>query len=297
MPSPRPPYPAEKGLFGKPTIINNVGTWANVSIIMKIGASEYSKIGTEKTKGTKEICLTGKIKHTGIAEVPIGTSLREIVFDIGGGTADGTEFKAILSGGPAGGCIPSQFLGTPLDYENLQALGAIMGSGGMVVIDNESCMVEVARYFMKFTKEESCGKCTPCREGTTRLYEMITNVTRGIGKETDLEKIKALAEFVRDNSLCGLGQNAANPLLSTLQYFRDEYVLHLRDKQCHAKQCTALLKYFITEKCVGCGNCAKHCPVSCISGAPKQRFVIDQEKCTKCGTCYHVCAFKAITKE
>ncbi|MBU0628182.1 MAG: 4Fe-4S binding protein [Nanoarchaeota archaeon] len=296
MPKPRPPYPAEKGLYGKPTNVNNVGTWAHVATIMKIGASEYAKIGTEKTKGTKVVCLTGKIKRTGIVEVPMGTKLRDIVYEIGGGTPEGTEFKAILSGGPAGGCIPKEHLDTPLDYETLQALGAIMGSGGMVVINNEACMVDVARYFMNFTQEESCGKCTPCREGTKRLLEMLIKVTRGVGGEKDIDKIRQLAEFVRDNALCGLGQNAPNSVLSTLRFFRDEYVMHLKDKTCCAGACANLLKYNITDKCVGCGNCARHCPVGCISGEPRKKHVIDQEKCIKCGTCYEVCAFKAIKK-
>jgi NADH:ubiquinone oxidoreductase subunit F (NADH-binding)/NAD-dependent dihydropyrimidine dehydrogenase PreA subunit/(2Fe-2S) ferredoxin len=296
MPRPRPPFPAEKGLWGKPTIINNVGSWAHVATIMKMGAAEYAKIGSEKTKGTKEICLTGKVKRTGVIEVPIGMPLKEIVFDIGGGCPDKTEFKAVLTGGPAGGCIPKDQMDVPLDYESLQALGSIMGSGGMVVLNNENCMVEVARFFMSFTQAESCGKCTPCREGTKRLLEMLTNITRGVGEEKDIENIRILAEFVRDNSLCGLGQNAPNPILSTLKFFRNEYMEHLKDKKCCSGECKSLMQYFITEKCVGCGNCARHCPVQCISGEPRKRYVIDQSKCIKCNTCYEVCAFKAIVK-
>jgi NADH:ubiquinone oxidoreductase subunit F (NADH-binding) len=295
-PNPRPPYPAEKGLYGKPTNVNNVGTWAHVATIMKIGAKEYAKIGTEKTKGTKVICLTGKIQRTGIIEVPMGTSLRDIIFEIGGGPPKNTRFKAVLSGGPAGGCIPEEKLDTPLDYEPLQALGAIMGSGGLVVINDEGCMVDVAKYFMNFTQEESCGKCTPCREGTKRLLEMLINITRGVGKEEDLQKLKHLAEFVKNNSLCGLGQAAPNPILSTLRFFEDEYTTHLKDKKCPAKACTSLMQYYITERCIGCGNCARHCPVQCITGKPRERYVIDQEKCIKCGTCFEVCAFNAIEK-
>lgn len=297
MPNPRPPYPAEKGLFGKPTIINNVGSWAHVATIMKMGAGEYAKIGTEKTKGTKEICLTGKIKRTGVIEVPMGMKIKEIVYDIGGGCPEGTELKAVLTGGPAGGCIPKEFFDTPLDYETLQELGSIMGSGGMVVLNNESCMVDAAKFFMGFTQSESCGKCTPCREGTKRLLEMLTNITRGVGEEKDIEKIKMLAEFVRDNSLCGLGQNAPNPVLSTLRFFKDEYLMHINEKKCCAGICTNLFSYVIGDKCVGCGNCAKHCPVSCISGEPRKKYAIDQKRCIKCGTCYEACAFKAIKKE
>lgn len=222
--------------------------------------------------------------------------IRDIVFDIGGGTPEGTEFKAVLSGGPAGGCIPKEKLDTPLDFETLQSIGAIMGSGGMVIINNKACMVDVAKYFMRFTQEESCGKCTPCREGTKRLLEMLTNVTRGVGEEKDLNLIETLAVFVRDNSLCGLGQNAPNPLLSTMMYFRHEYVAHLRDKKCPAGGCRSLMEYFITEKCIGCGLCMRNCPTSAIGGEPKKRHEIHQEKCIKCGKCYDSCRFDAIIK-
>jgi NADH:ubiquinone oxidoreductase subunit F (NADH-binding)/(2Fe-2S) ferredoxin len=300
MPRPRPPFPAESGLYGKPTIINNVGTWAHVTTAMKMGVENYAQIGTEKTKGTKEICLTGKVRRPGVIEVPMGIKLSEIIFDIGGGCPEGTQFKAVLTGGPAGGCVPKEKLDLPLDYESLQSIGSIMGSGGMVVLNDESCMVEVARYFMNFTQLESCGKCTPCREGTRRLLEMLTQVTKGVSTESDahkqLEKVTQLAEFIRDNSLCGLGQNAPNPVLSTLQFFRNEYEMHLIDKKCCAGECKSLMQLFITEKCVGCGNCARHCPVKCISGAPRERHVIDQSKCIKCNTCHEVCAFKAVTK-
>jgi NADH:ubiquinone oxidoreductase subunit F (NADH-binding)/(2Fe-2S) ferredoxin len=297
MPRPRPPYPADFGLFGKPTVVNNVGTLAHVATVFKIGAEEYAKTGTEKSKGTKEICLTGRIARSGIIEVPLGMTIREIVFGIGGGCPDGREMKAVLTGGPAGGCIPKEFFDTPLDYETLQQHGSIMGSGGIVALSDESCMVEVARFFMSFTQSESCGKCTPCREGTKRLLEMITNITRGVGEEADLEKIRLLAEFVRDNSLCGLGQNAPNPILSTLRFFRNEYITHIKNKECCAGACKSLMKYIITDKCVGCGNCAKHCPVQCISGEPRKKYVIDQSKCIKCGTCQEVCAFKAVIKK
>jgi NADH-quinone oxidoreductase subunit F len=297
MPRPRPPYPTDCGLYGKPTVINNVGTLSHIATIMKIGVDEYIKIGTEKTKGTKVICLAGKIKRAGVIEVPMGILLRDIIFEIGGGVPEGTKFKAVLSGGPAGGCVPEQHLDIPLDYEPLQELGAIMGSGGIVVINDKSCMVDVARYFMSFTQEESCGKCTPCREGTMRLLEMLTQITRGVGGREDINKIKLLSEFVRDNALCGLGQNAPNPILSTLRFFENEYIDHLEKKKCPAKACKGLVKYSITEKCIGCGNCARHCPVEAISGNLKEKHVIEQSKCVKCGKCYEACAFDAIEKK
>ena len=296
-PNPRPPYPAERGLYGKPSSVNNVGTWAHAATIMNIGVKDYSSIGTKKTRGTKVICLAGKVKRAGVIEVPMGIPIRDIVFDIGGGCPDGTNFKAVLSGGPAGGCIPEERLDTPLDYEPLQKMGAIIGSGGIVVINDESCMIDVAKFFMSFTQEESCGKCTPCREGTKRLLEMLTNITRGVGSRNDIERIRSLSEFIKDNALCGLGQNAPNPVLSTLNFFEEEYIDHLEKQKCKACACTGLLKFFITGKCVGCGNCEKHCPVDAISGKPRERYVIDQKKCIKCGTCQEVCAFKAIIKE
>jgi NADH-quinone oxidoreductase subunit F len=297
MPNPRPPYPTDQGYQNKPTVINNVETWAHVTTIMKDGFESFSKIGSLKSKGTKMICLTGKIKRTGVIEVPIGTVIKEIVYNIGGGAPEKTKIKAVLAGGPAGGCVPESLLDTPLDYESLQSIGAIMGSGGFVVLNNESCMVDVARHFMNFSQEESCGKCTPCREGTRRLLEMITNITRGVGDNNSIEKIQMLAEFIRDNALCGLGQNAPNPVLSTIKQFKNEYEAHIFEKKCPAEACTSLLNYFITEKCVGCGNCARQCPVHCISGEPRKRYLIEQKKCIKCGTCYNVCAFKAIIKK
>ncbi len=295
MPTPRPPYPAVKGLLKKPTVVNNVGTWGHVATLMRMGATEYRKVGTKLTKGTKVICLAGNIKRTGIVEVPIGITLRELIFDIGGGTSTGKPFKACLTGGPGGGCIPEAHLDTELDYEPLKALGTIMGSGGFVVLDQNTCMVEVARYFMEFAQSESCGKCTPCREGTKRLLEMLTKITRGVGTPEDLDKIELLADFVQNNALCGLGMFSPNPILSTLRFFKDEYLMHL-EKKCPAGNCPNLTKYTISKTCVGCGNCARNCPVDAISGEPKQRYVIDQEKCIKCGKCYEVCAFDAVER-
>jgi len=294
-PSPRPPYPATKGVYGKPTSVNNIGTWGHVVAVLKYGAKQFRKVGTKKTPGTKVICLAGKINRAGIAEVPIGTTIKDIVYSIGGGMPKGTTFKAALTGGPAGGCVPKTKLNTRLDYEEMQKLGSIMGSGGIVVISNESCIVDIARYFMNFTQEESCGKCTPCREGTKRLLEMLERITRG--EKVEILALRQLAEFVRDNSLCGLGQNAPNPILSTLRYFEKEYIEHINKHKCKSGVCKDLITYFITDKCIGCGMCAKNCPVATISGIPKERYFIHQEKCIKCGTCYGVCPVKAIIKK
>jgi NADH:ubiquinone oxidoreductase subunit F (NADH-binding)/NAD-dependent dihydropyrimidine dehydrogenase PreA subunit/(2Fe-2S) ferredoxin len=293
----RPPYPADRGVYDCPTNINNVGTLANVGKILSMGVDEYLKIGTEKTKGTKEICLTGKVKRTGIVEVPMGTRLREIIFDAGGGPIEGTEFKAVQIGGPSGGCLTEADLDLPLDYEPLQNAGAIMGSGGMVVINDESCMVNVAKYFTAFTRSESCGKCTPCREGNTRMNETLDRITKGLGTEQDIKKLKLLAEYIRDNSLCNLGKTAPNPVLSTIAKFADEYEAHIKDKRCPSKVCIELLKYIINEKCTGCGACARVCPTYAITGRVKERHVIEQKKCIKCGNCYDICAFKAIDRK
>ncbi|MBN1792699.1 4Fe-4S binding protein [Candidatus Woesearchaeota archaeon] len=293
----KPPYPAQRGIDDNPTNINNVSTLSLVSVIMSMGADEFAKIGTEKSKGTAMICLAGKVKRTGVVEVPVGISIRELVFDVGGGVVEGTEFKAVQIGGPAGGCVSEQYLDTKLDYESLQAIGAIMGSGGMIVLNNEACMVDVARYFMSFTAGESCGKCTPCREGTTRMLEILDKITKGLGTKEDLEKLKLLAGFIKENSLCGLGQAAPNPVLSTLQQFGDEYTVHIEKKECPSHACKNLLRYTILDNCIGCGNCKRHCPVNAISGKPKEKHVIDQEKCVRCGACYEACAFDAIERK
>ncbi len=295
MPRPRPPYPAQHGLWDHPTLINNVETWANVPAIVLNGAEWFANMGTEKSKGTKVFALAGKIKNTGLVEVPMGTTLREIIYDIGGGIKDNRQFKAVQTGGPSGGCIPEQFLDTPIDYESLMKAGSMMGSGGMIVMDEDTCMVDVAKFFLTFTQGESCGKCTPCREGTKRLLEILTRITEGKGEMEDLPKLEKLSKHVRLASLCGLGQAAPNPILSTLQNFRGEYEAHIKEKRCPAGVCQALLQYHIDpDKCVGCTLCAKICPVKCIAGEPKKTHVIDQDICIKCGECKKKCPVKAI---
>ncbi|MGI6403650.1 MAG: NADH-quinone oxidoreductase subunit NuoF [Oscillospiraceae bacterium] len=297
-PRPRPPFPAVKGLFGKPTVLNNVETYANIPRIILLGAEWFKEIGTEKSKGTKVFALGGKITNTGLVEVPMGTTLREIVEEIGGGIPGGKKFKAAQTGGPSGGCIPAKHLDVPIDYDNLIAIGSMMGSGGLIVMDEDSCMVDIARFFLDFTVDESCGKCTPCRIGTKRLLEMLDRVTEGNGKPGDIEKMEELCYYIKENALCGLGQTAPNPVLSTLRYFRDEYEAHIYQKTCPAKVCKNLLNYtIIAEKCTGCTLCSRVCPVGAITGTVKQPHVIDHEKCIKCGACMEKCRFGAIVKE
>jgi NADH:ubiquinone oxidoreductase subunit F (NADH-binding)/(2Fe-2S) ferredoxin/NAD-dependent dihydropyrimidine dehydrogenase PreA subunit len=298
MPRPRPPFPANKGLWDKPTNINNVETWANVPHIMRRGGSWFASMGTEKSKGTKVFALTGKVNHTGLVEVPMGITLREIVFDIGGGILGGKKFKAVQIGGPSGGCLTEEHLDIPVSYESLAAVGAIMGSGGLVVMDEDNCMVDVSKFFLEFTQKESCGKCTPCREGTKQMLLLLNRISEGEGTMEDLQALEDLAIMVKDMSLCGLGQTAPNPVLTTLRYFRDEYEAHIREKKCYAGACTKLITYMIDpDKCKRCGICAKNCPVKCISGDRETPYVIDQEACIKCGTCYEKCPFGAISKE
>ncbi|NLL45209.1 MAG: 4Fe-4S binding protein [Clostridiales bacterium] len=296
MPRMRPPYPANKGLFAKPSNINNVETLANIGWIILNGAEKFASIGTEKSKGTKVFALAGKIKNGGLVEIPIGASVKDVVFDIGGGTSSGKPFKAVQMGGPSGGCIPANLVDTVIDYDTLAATGAIMGSGGMIVMDEDNCMVDIARYFLNFTQSESCGKCTFCKIGTKRMLEILERITKGQGEQGDIEKLELLADQIKRNALCGLGQTAPNPVLTTLRYFRHEYEAHIRDKKCPAHQCKPLIIYEIDpEKCIGCTVCAKKCPVDAISGSLKSPHVIDQPKCIKCGTCLSACKFGAIS--
>ena len=297
-PRPRPPFPAVKGLFGKPTIINNVETYANVCQIILNGADWFSSFGTEKSKGTKVFALGCKITNTGFVEVPMGTTLREVVEEIGGGIPNGKKFKAAQTGGPSGGCIPAEHFDVPIDYDNLIAIGSMMGSGGLIVMDEDNCMVDIAKFFLEFTVDESCGKCSPCRVGTKRLYEMLEKITSGKGTLEDLDKMEKLCYYIKENSLCGLGQTAPNPVLSTLRYFRDEYEAHVVEKRCPAGVCKDLLSYeIIADKCKGCSLCSKKCPVGAISGQIKSPFVIDKTKCIKCGVCMSTCKFGAIVKK
>lgn len=296
MPRVRPPYPAVKGLWGKPTNINNVETWANVSHIIRNGADWYRGFGTEKSKGTKIFALTGKVNNTGLVEVPMGITLRRIIFDIGGGIKDNLAFKAVQIGGPSGGCIPEELLDLQVDYDSLSAAGAMVGSGGLVILDETTCIVDIARFFLSFTQNESCGKCTPCREGTKRMLEILIRITEGKGELQDLEELEKLARIVKSTSLCGLGQTAPNPVLATLRYFRDEYEAHIMEKRCPARSCTALLTYAIDkEKCKRCGICAKNCPGACITGDKNNPYEINAQNCLHCNNCLEKCKFGAVT--
>lgn len=296
-PRPKPPRATEKGLFGKPTVLNNVETFANVPQIIVKGLDWYNSIGAEKSKGTKVFAVSGKINNTGLVEIPMGTSLREIIYDIGGGIPDGKKFKAAQTGGPSGGCIPAELIDTPIDYDSLTSLGSMMGSGGLIVMDESTCMVDIAKFFLEFTVDESCGKCPPCRIGTKRMLEIITRITEGKGTMEDLDELEELSEVIKRGALCGLGQSAPNPVLSTMKYFKDEYIAHVRDKKCPAGVCISMLRYIIEkESCKRCGICAKNCPVGAITGSKEEPYVIDQDKCIKCGVCMSKCPFKSIMK-
>ncbi|MDN5315547.1 MAG: NADP-reducing hydrogenase subunit HndC [Clostridiales bacterium] len=298
-PTPRPPFPAVKGLFGKPTILNNVETYANIPSIIRNGAEWFSAMGTEKSKGTKVFALGGKVNNVGLVEIPMGTTVREIVFDIGGGIPGGKEFKAVQTGGPSGGCIPASLLDVPIDYDNLIAAGSMMGSGGMIVMDEDTCMVDIAKFFLEFTVEESCGKCAPCRIGTTRMLELLEKITSGKGSMEDIDNLERIAVSIKEGSLCALGQTAPNPVLSTLKHFREEYIEHVTEKKCRCGVCKELTTfYIIPDLCKKCGLCAKRCPVNCISGVlGKEPYVIDASKCIKCGACEQACKFKAIIRK
>lgn len=300
MPRPRPPFPAVKGVWGKPTLLNNVETYANVPQIILNGGEWFSSIGTERSKGTKVFALGGKINNTGLVEIPMGTTLREVVYDIGGGIPNGKKFKAAQTGGPSGGCLTEEYLDTAIDFDNLVSLGSMMGSGGLIVMDEDNCMVDIAHFYLDFTCDESCGKCTPCREGTKRMKEILKKITEGKGELKDLDELEHLAKYIKENSLCGLGQSAPNPVLSTLRHFKEEYLAHVVDKRCPAGVCSNLLEYYITEKCIGCGSCARFCPVHCIqpigevvnAKTGRRRHVIDPEACIKCGSCMAHCPTK-----
>ena len=297
MPTPKPPFPAQSGLWGKPTVINNVETWANIPVILTKGANWFNKIGTEDSKGTKVFALTGKVNNSGLVEVPMGTTLREIIFEIGGGIKNGKKFKGVQTGGPSGGIITEEALDTPIDYKALQQLGSMMGSGGMIVMDEDDCVVDVSKFYMEFCVDESCGKCSPCRIGTRQIHAILEKISRGNGTMEDLDKMKEIGFAMQKGALCALGQTAPNPTLSTLRKFESEYIAHIKDKKCPSGKCKYLVTYEINEKCIGCGACARKCPANCISGEKKSRHVIDQSKCLKCGECFNTCKFGAVVKK
>lgn len=297
MPRNKPPFPANAGLWGKPTLINNVETYANIPVILNEGAAAFRKVGTEKSPGTKVFALGGKIKNVGLVEVPMGTTLRQVIYDIGGGIPDNKAFKAVQTGGPSGGCIGADLLDTPIEFDSLKAIGSMMGSGGMIVMDEDNCMVDVARFYMDFITDESCGKCTPCREGTKRMLELLERICDGKGEKHDIDRLESLALTAQQASLCALGQTAANPILSTLATFRDEYEAHINEKRCPAGVCTELISFFITDACIGCTKCARNCPVNCISGKVKELHVIDRDACIRCGMCQEVCPVNAVIRK